>query len=150
MAIYPVDMAGTPKENSRRNNPNYSPVTAQIPKPLGRRLRLFVAQEETTISEVVEAALDEYLDKRQPQDFAPQQPKTIAEVVQQSFWKLRQHNIKNIDAIASGRAPTKADIVRISSILDLDQGELLKLAKREFGELPKAQPKDKEPNGHTS
>lgn len=143
-------MARPPRESSRKNNPNYSPVTAQIPKPLGKRLRLFVAQEETTISEVVEAALDEYLDKRQPQDFAPQQPKTIAEVVQQSFWKLRQHNIKNIDAIASGRAPTKADIVRISSILDLDQGELLKLAKREFGELPKAQPKDKEPNGHTS
>ena len=145
-----MDMPRPPKESSRRNNPDYSPVTAQIPKALGKRLRLFVTQEETTISEVVEAALDEYLDKKQPQEFLPQQPKTIAEVVQQNFWKLRQHNIKNIDVIASGQAPTKADIVRISSILDLDQGELLKLAKREFGELPKAQPKDKEPNGHAS
>ena len=143
-------MPRPPKESSRRNNPDYSPVTAQIPKPLGKRLRLFVAQEETTISEVVEAALNEYLDKKQPQEFLPQQPKTIAEVVQQNFWKLRQHNIKNIDGIASGQAPTKADIVRISSILDLDQVELLKLAKREFGELPKAKPKDKEPNGQAS
>jgi hypothetical protein len=36
--------------------------------------------------------------------------------------------------------------VRISSILDLDQGELLRLAMSEFGELPKAKPKDKEPS----
>ena len=52
--------------------------------------------------------------------------------------------MKNLDAIAEGQPPTKADIVRISSILNLDQGKLLRLAQREFGKLPKPKPKDKE------
>ena len=138
-------MPRPPKEGSRRNNPDYSPVTAQIPKVLGKRLRLFVTQKETTISEVVEKALAEYLDRNQVQ-VSVLQPNSIGEVVRQNFWTLREHNIKNIDAIAKGAAPTKADIVRISSILDLEQGELLRLAMSEFGELPKAKPKDKEPS----
>jgi hypothetical protein len=33
--------------------------------------------------------------------------------------------------------------VEISSILDFDQGELLRLAISEFGELPKAKPRIK-------
>lgn len=65
-------------------------------------------------------------------------PKSVAEVVQQNFWMLRKHNIKNIDAIAEGQPPTKADIVRISSALNFDQGELLRLAKEKFGTLPKS------------
>lgn len=138
-------MPRPPKEGSRRNNPDYSPVTAQIPKGLGKRLRLFVTQKETTISEVVEKALAEYLGRNQVQ-VSVLQPNSIGEVVRQNFWTLREHNIKNIDAIAKGAAPTKADIVEISSILDLDQGELLRLAMNEFGELPKAKPKDKEPS----
>lgn len=138
-------MPRPPKEGSRRNNPDYSPVTAQIPKGLGKRLRLFVTQKETTISEVVEKALAEYLDRNQVQ-ISVLQPNSIGEVVRQNFWTLREHNIKNIDAIAKGTAPTQADIVRISSILDLDQGELLRLAMSEFGELPKAKSKDKEPS----
>lgn len=138
-------MPRPPKEGSRRNNPDYSPVTAQIPKGLGKRLRLFVTQKETTISEVVEKALAEYLDRNQVQ-VSVLQPNSIGEVVRQNFWTLREHNIKNIDAIAKGAAPTKADIVRISSILDIEQGELLRLAMSEFGELPKAKPKDKEPS----
>jgi hypothetical protein len=138
-------MPRPPKEGSRRNNPDYSPVTAQIPKGLGKRLRLFVTQKETTISEVVEKALAEYLDRNQVQ-VSVLQPNSIGEVVRQNFWTLREHNIKNIDAIAKGAAPTKADIVEISSILDFDQGELLRLAISEFGELPKAKPKDKEPS----
>jgi hypothetical protein len=138
-------MPRPPKEGSRRNNPDYSPVTAQIPKGLGKRLRLFVTQKETTISEVVEKALAEYLDRNQVQ-VSVLQPNSIGEVVRQNFWTLREHNIKNIDAIAKGAAPTKADIVEISSILDFDQGELLRLAMSEFGELPKAKPKDTEPS----
>ncbi len=67
-------------------------------------------------------------------------PVSIAQVVQQNFWALRQHNIKNIDEIASGQPPTKADIIRISSILNIDQGELLQLAKKQFGTLPKSNP----------
>jgi len=138
-------MPRPPKEGSRRNNPDYSPVTAQIPKGLGKRLRLFVTQKETTISEVVEKALAEYLDRNQVQ-VSVLQPNSIGEVVRQNFWTLREHNIKNIDAIAKGAAPTKADIAEISSILDFEQGELLRRAMSEFGELPKAKPKDTEPS----
>ncbi len=72
-------------------------------------------------------------------------PTSIAQVVQQNFWKLRKHNIKNLNAIAEGQPPTQSDIVRISSILNLDQGKLLRLAQQEFEELLKPKPKDKEP-----
>lgn len=139
LSIYAGFMSRPPKESSRRNNPDYSPVTAQIPNALGKRLRVFVTQEETTISEVVEQALEEYLNKRQVQ-LPAQPPQTIAEVVQQNFWILRQHNIKNIDAIAEGKLPTKADVEQISSILNFAPGELLKLAQREYGELPELKP----------
>ncbi len=138
-------MPRPPKEGSRRNNPDYSPVTAQVPKGLGKRLRLFVTQKETTISEVVEKALAEYLDRNQVQ-VSVLQPNSIGEVVRQNFWMLREHNIKNIDAIAKGAAPTKADIMRISSILNLDQGELLRLAKDEFGKLLPSNPKEQDAN----
>jgi hypothetical protein len=47
----------------RRENPDYSRVTGLVKKDLARRLRVFVASTETTISEVVEKALQKYLDE---------------------------------------------------------------------------------------
>lgn len=47
----------------RRENPDYSRVTGLVKKDLARRLRIFVASTETTISEVVEEALQKYLDE---------------------------------------------------------------------------------------
>ncbi len=82
-------MARPPKEGSRKNNQNYSPVTAQIPKSLGKKLRLFVAQEETTISEVVEAALDEYIGKRMVQVLKPTPaPETLSDLVKSNYFEL--------------------------------------------------------------
>ena len=47
----------------RRENPDYSRVTGLLKRDLARRLRVFVASTETTISEVVEKALQKYLDE---------------------------------------------------------------------------------------
>jgi hypothetical protein len=98
------------------------------------------------IGEFVEAWVEKNRDKLSRATTNSEQPQSVAQIVQQNFWTLREHNIKNIDAIAKGATPSKADIVRISSILDLDQGELLRLATSEFGELPKAKPKNREPS----
>lgn len=140
----------------KRDNPDYSRVAGLIPKNLARILRVYCADKGIQISAVLENAVRDYLQKEGAMELVGQPKaetqiiKTVAEIVRQNFWTLREHNIKNIDAIAQGQAPTKADIMRISSILDLDQGELLKLAKDQFGSLPKPKTKEQEPNGCNS
>ncbi|MBW4449187.1 MAG: hypothetical protein KME22_03900 [Hassallia sp. WJT32-NPBG1] len=47
----------------RRENPEYSRVTGLVNRELAKRLRVFVATTETTISEVVEKALQKYIDE---------------------------------------------------------------------------------------
>lgn len=89
------------------------------------------------MSDITAQLVEDWI-KKNPPNQKVGQPETIAKIVQQNFWTLRQHNIKNIDAIASGQPPTKADLMRISSILNLKQSELLLLAKQEFGTLPKS------------
>lgn len=141
-------MTRPPSQSSRRNNPDFSPVTAQLAKDLGKRLRLYVMQQETTISEVVEKALKEYLDKYQPQQVTTQ-PKTIAEFVQQNYWQLKEAKIKNIDAIASGQKPTKADLVRICSALKLDFDGLQALTDSSFPDS-NVDSMERKPNGCTA
>ncbi len=130
--------------------PDSTDLTVYVRKDLKRDFKLLCAAMDVSMSEVigefVEAWVEKNRDKLSRTAANSEQPQSVAQIVQQNFWTLREHNIKNIDAIAKGAAPTKADIVRISSILDLDQGELLRLAMSEFGELPKAKPKDKEPS----
>lgn len=46
----------------KRKDPNYSPVTAHIPKVLAKRLRMYCTEYEVTIAETVEKAVDAYLD----------------------------------------------------------------------------------------
>lgn len=50
---------------TRRKDPNYAQVTSHIPKELAKRLKFYCAEYETTITETVEIALQEFLDKRQ-------------------------------------------------------------------------------------
>lgn len=130
--------------------PDSTDLTVYVRKDLKRDFKLLCAAMDVSMSEVigefVEAWVEKNRDKLSRTTANSEQPQSVAQIVQQNFWTLREHNIKNIDAIAKGAAPTKADIVRISSILNLDQGELLRLAMSEFGELPKAKPKDKEPS----
>ncbi len=102
------------------------------------------------MSDVTAQLVEDWVRRNPPLKQKEEQPQSVAQIVQQNFWTLREHNIKNIDAIAKGAAPTKADIMRISSILNLDQGELLRLAKDEFGKLPPSNPKEKDANGCNS
>lgn len=130
--------------------PDSTDLTVYVRKDLKRDFKLLCAAMDVSMSEVigefVETWVEKNRDKLSRTAANSEQPQSFAQIVRQNFWTLREHNIKNIDAIAKGAAPTQADIVRISSILDLDQGELLRLAMSEFGELPKAKPKDKEPS----
>jgi hypothetical protein len=142
-------MPRPPKENSRRNNPDYSPVTAQIPKPLGKKLRLFVTQEETTISEVVEAALAEYLDKRMVQAPKPTPvPETFSALVKANYFELMSSDKLKSDrvkALAFGEKPTTAELAIIANVLDVAEEYVVALRDRSF---PKKS-KPKQTNGTT-
>ncbi|HAX78926.1 MAG TPA: hypothetical protein DCY88_24645, partial [Cyanobacteria bacterium UBA11372] len=56
--VYEVETLG------RRNNPEYSQVTALVPKALAQRLRIFCVENEIQITEAVEVAIEEFLDRR--------------------------------------------------------------------------------------
>lgn len=51
----------------RRENPDYSRITGLVNRELAKRVRVFAATAETTISEVVEKALQKYLDEFEAQ-----------------------------------------------------------------------------------
>ena len=55
----------TPRLVTRRKDPSYTQVTSHVPKELAKRLKIYCAEYETTITEVVEEALREYLDKKE-------------------------------------------------------------------------------------
>lgn len=49
---------------TRRKDPNYVQVTAMVTKDLAKRLKIYCASAETTITETVEQALEEFLAKQ--------------------------------------------------------------------------------------
>lgn len=53
------------KDLARRNNPDYSQVTGLIDKNLARKLRVYCADQDVTIAEVMEEAIADYLEKKQ-------------------------------------------------------------------------------------
>lgn len=55
----------TSKLTTRRKDPNYTQVTSHVPKELAKRLKIYCAEAETTITEVVEDALREYLNQKE-------------------------------------------------------------------------------------
>jgi hypothetical protein len=142
-------MARPPKETSRKNNPNFSPVTAQIPKLLGRRLRLFVAQAELTISEVVQQALEEFLDKRNvrlPEESST--PESFKELVRNNYFDLINAGKippARLKELAFGEKPNTAELVIISNVLEMEEEWVVELRDRSF---PK-QTKPKQTNGTT-
>ena len=138
---------------AKADDPDYFQLRGHVPKQLALRFKAICSMRQIDFGTGLEEALEPWIEKeekrllpKEPRSVVSQ-PETIAQVVQQNFWTLRQHNIENIDAIAGGQPPTKADIMRISSILNLAQGELLQLAKKEFGTLPKSNPKEKDSIG---
>jgi hypothetical protein len=56
---------------TRRKDPNYAQVTSHIPKDLAKRLKFYCTEYETTITDVVEIAIREFLDNRQNQSPSP-------------------------------------------------------------------------------
>lgn len=56
---------------ARRNNPDYSQVTGLIDKDLARRLRVYCADQDVTIAEVMEEAISDFLEKKQAQQKQP-------------------------------------------------------------------------------
>lgn len=56
---------------TRRKDPKYAQVTSHIPKGLAKRLKIYCTEEEITITEAVEIAIKEFLEKRQPSPSAP-------------------------------------------------------------------------------
>jgi hypothetical protein len=68
----------------RRKHPDYTSITAHVPKAMARRLKALVAFNDMTISEAIEQALIEWMDRTesptsgqpqpQPQPPAPPQP----------------------------------------------------------------------------
>lgn len=149
MAVYSGRMARPPKEGSRKNNPDYSPVTAQIPRPLGKKLRLFVAQVETTISEVVEAALEEYIDRRMVQVPKPTPvPQTLSDLVKANYFELMNSGKLKPDrvkALAFGEKPTTAELAIIANVLNVVEEFVVELRDHSF---PK-NAKPKQTNGTT-
>ena len=129
-------MARPPKEGSRKNNPDFSPVTAQIPKPLGKKLRLLVAQEESTISEVVEAALEEYIAKRLVQTPKPTPlPETFSDLVKANYFELMHSGKLKPDRVkdfAFGEKPTTAELAIIANVLDVAEEYVVALRERSF------------------
>ena len=58
----------------RRKHPDYTSITAYLPKSMARRLKAVVAFNDMTISEAVEQAVSEWMDKSESPTIAPSQP----------------------------------------------------------------------------
>jgi hypothetical protein len=50
---------------ARRSDPNYTQLTGRIQKELAHRLKIFCAVRELQISEAMEAAIKQYLDREE-------------------------------------------------------------------------------------
>ncbi|GAX39013.1 hypothetical protein [Nodularia sp. NIES-3585] len=48
----------------RRNNPDYTQLTALVPKELGKKFRLYCTDQEIQLTDAIEEAVREYLQKR--------------------------------------------------------------------------------------
>lgn len=108
---------------------------------------MFVVQEETTISEVVEEALEEYLNKRGVN--LPEKSKTESfnELIRNHYFDLM--NAGKIDPsrlkeLALGQKPTTAELSIIANNLDIAEELVVDLRDRSFS---KNQTKPKQTNG---
>jgi hypothetical protein len=122
-------------------------VTAFLPNTLGKRLRVFIAHQGSTISEVVEAALNEYLDKRMVQAAIPvPQLETLADLVKINHFELMnlgKINPDRLNELAFGQKPTTAELAIIANVLGVAEEFVVALRDRSF---PKSS-KPKQKNG---
>jgi hypothetical protein len=128
---------------TKRKDPSFTQVTSHVPKDLARRLKRYCADNDTTITDTVTLAIEEFLEKHEER-FVENKPETIAQLVQQNFYQLlTDSKIKpeSLKAIAAGEKPSNAALSRLANILDIREEELVSLRDREFPS------KRRQPNG---
>lgn len=130
---------------TKRTDPNYAQVTGHIPTELARMFGIYCAAEQISKSDGLERAIEALLEKQPEFSKSGQakQPATIAEVVQQNYYALlKDGKIKpeNLQAIAEGGEPSKADLSRLSSMVkSISQQELFAMRDRDFPQSQKRQ-----------
>jgi hypothetical protein len=133
---------------AKAHNPSYTALRGHVPNQMAARFKAICSHRGIDFGSALEEALEPWIEKEEERlNIRPPGglPPTIAEVVQQNYWQLKKKKIRNMDGIAEGNPPTKDDLARISSALDIDQGELVRIALRQFPDLDSS--KNKEPNG---
>lgn len=135
---------------TKRKDPNFTQVTSHVPKDLARRLKRYCADNDTTITDTVTLAIEEFLDKREPEPReANRKPETIAQIVQQNFYQLVEDEGVTPDRLkklAKGDKPTMPELLKIACCLDIAEEELMAMRDRSFP--PKhSRKKSGEPNG---
>lgn len=121
---------------TKRKDPNFTQVTSHVPRDLARRLKRYCADHDTTITDTVTQALEDFLDKHEKHPVLMEnKPRTLAELVQQNYYRLVSDGkvkSENLKAIADGRKPNNADLVRIAHILNIQEEELVAMRDRDF------------------
>jgi hypothetical protein len=125
----------------RRSDPNYTQLAGLIPKRLAEEVRVYCAKRDLTISELMEAALQDYIDNQEVEEYkqrknqaenqpirVEQEPPTIAQLV--AGWDLRaladssRLSIERLQSIAHGAYPTDRDLILLGRWLRKSDGEL--------------------------
>lgn len=121
---------------TKRKDPNFTQVTSHVPKDLARRLKRYCADHDTTITDTVTQALEDFLEKHDKHPVLMEnKPKTLVELVQQNYYRLVSDGkvkLENLKAIADGEKPNNADLVHIAQILDIQEEELVVMRDRDF------------------
>lgn len=128
---------------TKRKDPSFTQVTSHVPKDLARRLKRYCADNDTTITDTVTLAIEEFLEKHEAR-FVENKPESIAQLVQQNFYQLlTDSNIKpeSLKVIAAGEKPSNTALSRIANILNIREEELVSMREREFPS------KRRQPNG---
>ncbi|NEO34414.1 MAG: hypothetical protein F6K36_29245 [Symploca sp. SIO3C6] len=82
------------------------------------------------MSDVASKLIEEWLAVNPPPEPQKTRKETIAELVQQNYYKLvtqSQIKLENLQAIASGKEPSKTDLKRIAEVLGIEEDQLEKM-----------------------
>ncbi|HEY9596700.1 MAG TPA: hypothetical protein V6D33_03410 [Cyanophyceae cyanobacterium] len=126
---------------NKRLDPNFEQISGVVPKEVSRRFRQIIAAKGLKISDGLAEALQDYVDRNEPELFAASsgKPQTIAEFVQQHYFVLTRSSKltpEKLNVIAEGEEPTKDELYIISSLTKVPQRELVELHKKTYGSMP--------------
>lgn len=128
------------KDNGKEKAPPPRRTTVTLDELAERiiKLRDDSAWLALTLPQKIRLLLEEYVaiieERNRKTKSKEDKPKTLAELVRRHFWLLQKANIKNIAAIADGATASKADVVRIASVLDMEEDYVQALADKVKGE----------------